>query len=198
MSRINKNKMWMGNPVLRQPSFSFIANVTPAEITATTASFVSYTKSGKTVLEAVSENISVSNDQLTPVFVFGNNITTIQSDATQIESVDLRNMFNVTFLELISSEISTIEFPIKNKIENCNLTINNIKSLDASFINPETITSLDVSQNPFLSDEAAALAFANSLPTVTTSPTLTMASSDTQATAVQSIAEGKGWKVTIS
>lgn len=197
MSRINKNKMWMGNPVLRQQSFYFIANETPAQLdNATSATFVSYLKSGKTMIEEVSGSISVDNDVNTTVTVYGN-ISAINAENHGYTFLNIQNLTELTELEIVQMNITILVLP-KNKISSCDIYGNKLNSFDASAINPETIERLNVSGNPFLSDETAALSFANSLPTVTTSPTLTMASSDTQATAVQSIAESKGWTVSIS
>lgn len=195
--RFNDRKMWMGNPILRQPSFSFVANETPAQVdNATDATFVSYIKSGKTMIEKVSGFISVDNDVNTTVNVYGN-ISAINADAYGYTLLNIQNLTGLTELEILHMSIQSLVLP-KNKIVTCDIKYNQLNSFNASNINPETITKLAVSGNPFLSDENEALAFANSLPTVTTSPTLTMESTDTQATAVQTIAEGKGWKVSIS
>lgn len=218
MSRINKKKMWMGNPVLRQPSFSFIAGQTPAEISVSGASFVSYTKSGKTMSQEMSTEVNVANDEGTPVYVYGD-VSEITGGSYRIKSIILKNMMslvnvylddvilesivldNVPALNILSVNSNSFEeitIPKGNHLVTIDFADGFLKALDASNLNPATIDRIDVSGNAFLSDETEALSFANSLPTVTTSPTLTMYSSDTQATAVQSIAQSKGWKVTIS
>lgn len=197
MSRINKNKMWMGNPVLRQSVIkiksplleTFDAYVTGTDIRS------SYIENGKTIVVENQDSISTNKKE---TYFYGN-IENIQV-ITCYPNIVLDFTYANTLKSLLCDgriNITEILLPKKGILQTIILEEEDLDSLDCSTLNPETITSLNVAKNPFLSDKTAALAFANSLPTVTTSPILKMATTDTQATAVQSIAEGKGWKVTI-
>lgn len=198
MSRINKNKMWMGNPVLRQSVIKIkspLSETFQADFDGTDV-ITSYIENGKTVVE---KDPSFLLTRAEEYYVYGNveEISIVTCYSQIVIDFTYANM-----LKNLSSDgglnITTLLLPKKGILQTIVLEEENINSLDCSTLNPETITSINVSGNPFLSDETEALSFANSLPTVTTSPTLTMYSSDTQATAVQSIAQSKGWKVTIS
>ena len=95
--------------------------------------------------------------------------------------------------QLASFDVSTLPESIKT----LSLNNNNISTFDATNLPVANLESFIVGGNPFMNDETAALAFANSLPTVTNSPVLGLSNSDTQATTIKPIAESKGWTVSI-
>lgn len=90
--------------------------------------------------------------------------------------------FKFSFIKYLPSSMNTLN------IAGCNLD-----SFDASIL-PESIGTVFCSGNPFLSDEAASTAFANSLPTVE-SGILFIGSGATQYELIKSIASAKGWIV---
>lgn len=76
-----------------------------------------------------------------------------------------------------------------------NCELNQLTELDLSA--NVALTSVRVGENPFMSDSTEATNFGTNLPTVT-SGILYLSTEDSEAATVKTLAEAKGWTVTIS
>lgn len=197
MSRINKNKMWMGNPVLRQPALSFVSSTGSEQIkTAFSGTpVVSLIEGGKTKTVNLQTDLTVTPDTGTTVFIYADQLTSIEDYSAGIKKFTVYGNMGLNAILISDAFLETFYILDNNPLDTINISQN--QKLTECLIKSSILTSLNISGCGFLQDENLAKSFCDSLP-ITSGATLQMSSSDTYAKYVQSIAEGKGWNVTIS
>ena len=197
MSRINKNKMWMGNPVLRKPALSFVIESQSEQIKTEFSGtpVVSLTEGGKTKTVNLQPDLIVTPDTGTTVFIYADQLTSIEDYSATMEYFTVYGDMGLNSILIQDAFLKTFSILGANPLDTINISSNS--NLTECFIKSSILTSLNISGCGFLQDENLAKRFCDSLQ-ISDGATLKMSSSDTYATYVQGIAEGKGWKVTIS